>query len=57
MDKEIVYYSCNYCLSKALKVNSREYEIKITPRQIGEFPDGQQEFNSNYNQQRNNLKS
>ena len=45
MDKEIVFWS------------SPEYEIKISPHQIGEFTDGQQEFNSNYNQQRNNLKS
>ena len=51
MDKKIVFYSCNYCLSKALNVSSQEYEIKISPRQIDEFTNGQQEFNSNYNQQ------
>ena len=44
-------------MDEALKVSSRECEIKISPRQIGEFTDGQQEFSSNYNQQRNNFKS
>ena len=29
-DKEIVGYSCNYCLSKALKVSSPEYDSNIT---------------------------